>query len=124
MTEHKINIGHKIKSLRELKGYSQDYVATKLHISQNALSKIERGEIKISLDKASELAEVMEIELDSLINFEPGNYFNQCNQFGVINTTFQTDKKLLEDLLNSKDVIISEKDARIKLLEMFLNMGK
>jgi len=107
-----------------MKGYSQDYIARKLQMSQNALSKIERGEIKISLDKASALAEVLEIELDSLINFEPGNYFTNCQQFGVVNTTFQIDKKLLDDILNAKDAIILEKDARIKLLEKILDKEK
>lgn len=41
----------KIKKIRELKGYSQDYVANKLAISQRAYSKIESGETRLHWDR-------------------------------------------------------------------------
>lgn len=110
MEENKLLIGHKIKSLRELRGFSQDYVSSKLSISQNALSKIEKGEIKLSFDKVCELATVLEIDINTLINFEPGNIFNNCNQFGVINTTFNSDKELISQLLEAKNQLINEKE--------------
>jgi transcriptional regulator with XRE-family HTH domain len=70
MNEHKINIRHKVKLFRESKGFSQDYVANKIQLSQNALSKIERGEIKISFEKACVLAEALETDFDTLVNLE------------------------------------------------------
>ena len=38
-----LNVSSNIKKIREIKGFSQDYVATKLDITQNSYSKIERG---------------------------------------------------------------------------------
>lgn len=116
MSEDKLMIGHKIKTIRELKGFSQDYISTKINLSQNSLSKIEKGEIKLSFSKACELASALETDINTLINFEPNNMFNNCQQFGVINTTFNSDQSLLDKLLNAKDELIKEKEERIKLL--------
>ena len=40
-------LGGKIRQIRELKGFTQDYLATQLGISQRAYSKLERDEIKL-----------------------------------------------------------------------------
>jgi transcriptional regulator with XRE-family HTH domain len=56
-----------IRSARLHKNYSQDYLACKLKISQNAYSKIELGYTKMSLDKLVIIAEVLEIELFKLL---------------------------------------------------------
>ncbi|MBI2259275.1 MAG: helix-turn-helix transcriptional regulator [Flavobacteriia bacterium] len=117
MEEFKLIIGHKIKSIRELKGFSQDYVSSKLNISQNALSKIERGEIKISFDKACSLSKILETDINTLINFEPGNIFNNCNQSGVLNSYHFSDKNLINDLLETKNKLIAELEKRLNNLE-------
>ena len=41
-------IGYKIKNIRELKNFTQEYMAEKLDISQAAYSKMEKGDTKIS----------------------------------------------------------------------------
>jgi transcriptional regulator with XRE-family HTH domain len=116
MEENKLIIGHKIRSIRELKGFSQDYVSSKLNISQNALSKIERGEIKLSFEKTCDLAKVLETDINTLINFEPGNIFNNCQQSGVLNSYYLNDKKLLDELLDTKNQLIRELETRINML--------
>jgi GAF domain-containing protein len=60
-------VATKIRSARLEKNYSQDYLAYKLKISQNAYSKIECGYTKASLEKLSVIAEVLEVKLNSLI---------------------------------------------------------
>ena len=47
----KNNIGLKIRQLRELRGFSQEYMASKLSLSQRQYSKIERNEAKIDWNK-------------------------------------------------------------------------
>lgn len=49
-----------IKRLRKEKGYSQEYVAEKLGLSQNAYSKIELGYSGISIKKLFQFAELLE----------------------------------------------------------------
>ncbi len=56
-----------IRKIREFRNYTQDYLAAKLRISQNAYSKIELGYSSITLNRLVEIAEILEIELADLI---------------------------------------------------------
>lgn len=60
-------IGLRIKNYRELKGFSQEYVASKLHISCSAYSRIERNEVNLGLDKLIRISEVFNISLEKII---------------------------------------------------------
>jgi transcriptional regulator with XRE-family HTH domain len=57
-----------IRSRRVAKGYSQQYFASRLNISQNAYSKIEIGRTPITLMRLLQIAEVLEVDLSDLIN--------------------------------------------------------
>ena len=61
-------IRERIKRIRLEKGYSQDYMADMLNISQNAYHKLERGHSRINLQKFIEIARILEIETSELIN--------------------------------------------------------
>lgn len=50
-----------IRVQRAIKGYSQEYMAFQLEISQPAYSKIERSESDITVTRVFEIAEVLEI---------------------------------------------------------------
>ena len=56
-----------IRKIREFRNYTQDYLAAKLQISQNAYSKIELGYSSITLNRLIEIAEILEIELVDMI---------------------------------------------------------
>jgi transcriptional regulator with XRE-family HTH domain len=56
-----------IRNKREELNYTQEYLAAKLKISQNAYSKIELGYTKITLERLFQIAEVLETELMDLI---------------------------------------------------------
>ncbi|RZK41136.1 MAG: XRE family transcriptional regulator [Pedobacter sp.] len=51
-----------IRKLREFRDYTQDYLAAKLQISQNAYSKLELGYTKITLERLYIIAEILEVE--------------------------------------------------------------
>lgn len=57
-----------IRKIREYKNYTQDYLAAKLKISQNAYSKIELGYSSITLTRLISIAEILEVDLVDLIN--------------------------------------------------------
>lgn len=59
-----------IKKIRHYKNYSQDFIAAKLNISQNAYSKIELGYSKISLQRFFQIASVLGVEESQLINLD------------------------------------------------------
>jgi len=57
-----------IRKTREFKGYTQDYLAAKIGISQNAYSKIELGYSKISIDRLFEISILLGVDATALIS--------------------------------------------------------
>jgi transcriptional regulator with XRE-family HTH domain len=107
------NIGEKIRQVRELKGYSQEYISNKLGVSQRAYSKIERNEIKIDWDKITEISKLFEIDPMDLVSFDDNLVFNNCTQSGkFINSQAQ---------FNIPDKLIQQYESRIQSLEKELD---
>jgi len=69
-----MNIGDNIKKIRELKNYSQEYVAQELGISQSTYARIESGTIVPKIDRLQRIAEILEIDVSFLLS--TSNVFN------------------------------------------------
>ncbi len=65
-----LTIGMKIKKLRELRNYTQEYMAGKLQMSANGYGKIERDETDISFSRMQQIAEILQITPADIINFD------------------------------------------------------
>lgn len=61
------SIAVKIRKAREIKNYSQEYLASKIGISQNAYSKLELGYSKITLDRFFHIAMLLELDIADLL---------------------------------------------------------
>lgn len=61
-----MEIGHKIKKVRELKNLTQEFVAAELGMTQSAYSKIETGENDLSFKKLSQIAEVLGVQPEEI----------------------------------------------------------
>ncbi len=57
--------------MRKLKGFTQEEIAEKVGVSRQAVAKWEAGETVPDLDKCKVLAEIFEVSLDDLANYEP-----------------------------------------------------
>ena len=55
---------HRIK-----KGYSQEYVAFYLNITQKAYSKIENGHTKLTVNRLKELAIILDISKEEMLEY-------------------------------------------------------
>ncbi len=72
--ENKIKaVAANIRKTRESNHYTQEYLAAKLHISQNAYSKIELGYTKITVERLFQIAEILEIDALELIGLSHSN---------------------------------------------------
>jgi transcriptional regulator with XRE-family HTH domain len=60
-----------IHSLRRLREYSQDFMAFKLGISQNAYSKVESGKTPLTMDRFFKIAELLAVSPMHLMEGEP-----------------------------------------------------
>jgi GAF domain-containing protein len=56
-----------IRQVRLTRNYSQDYLAYKLKISQNAYSKLELGYSKLTLERVIVIARILEVSINRLI---------------------------------------------------------
>jgi transcriptional regulator with XRE-family HTH domain len=61
-------IAANIRYKRECRNYTQEYLAAKLDISQNAYSKIELGYTKITVERLFQIADVLEFDVVDFIS--------------------------------------------------------
>lgn len=59
--------GSVIRKYRELRNYSQDYVARKMGISQNAYSKIENNITQLTVNHIKQISQVLEVSMMDLL---------------------------------------------------------
>jgi transcriptional regulator with XRE-family HTH domain len=92
--------GEKIKILRNVKGYTQEYMAKNLNLSQRAYSKIENNEIEPSQVIIQKVAAIFNVTPEFIQNFSPTIIFN--NTFNkeftgnmYVNQIIQTEEKIL-----------------------------
>lgn len=65
----------KIKSVRELKNYTQEYMAEQLDLSQPAYNKLESGKTVLTYEKLEEIAHVLDVSPEAIIGFDSQVYF-------------------------------------------------
>ena len=96
--------GHVIKKYREMRNYSQKYVATKMGMSQNAYSKIENNITGLTVHHVKELSKILEVSITDLLKDE----FEIHKPFVIPRTVTKAD---LVEHVNNLQKIIAEKHA-------------
>jgi transcriptional regulator with XRE-family HTH domain len=70
-----MKVGEKIKKLRELRNYTQQYLADELDISLSGYGKIERDQTEITLVRLTKICSILEVDLHALLHFNGDNFF-------------------------------------------------
>lgn len=110
--------GVKIKQLREQKNYTQDYVAEKLGVSQNAYSRLENGQIKLSVEKAEKLSTILEAPIWDIIGSEAPNFHISQNQKVAYNF-YEYQKEIFESTIQVlREEIAASREDRKTLLAL------
>ena len=68
-----------IRNKREYRNYTQEYLAFKLNISQNAYSKIELGYTKITVERLFQIAEILEFDIADFIYTDRAELISAAN---------------------------------------------
>ncbi len=121
-------IGNKLRKLRMGKGYSQEYLAEVLEVSQKTYSNMENNKSSISIETLKKIAEEYKIDLIELLSDDKVIVQNNSSRES---STFQSGiiiNHMSEELLNQmkerieelKETIL-EKNKHIELLEKRLN---
>ena len=81
----------RIVKVRNLKGYSQEYMGKKLGINQDTYSKIETGKSPLSLERLGHISEIFEMSVFDLMSFDEKilfNNYNHAQQTGFFGTFY------------------------------------
>lgn len=68
---------YKIRKIREIKNYSQDYLAQKLGLSVRAYSKIETGETQLTIRRLNQISLVLEVTPIEILSFDERKIFTR-----------------------------------------------
>ncbi|MDZ7896680.1 MAG: helix-turn-helix transcriptional regulator [Arcicella sp.] len=125
--ETPLNLGEKVRVVRILREITQDYVAEKMGISQQAYQKLEKSKTIMTEGKLTEIAKILDVETQMIRDIDKFPIINtnikNCQQFGNFQPTYHNygDK---ENNLNQNDRLhsIEEEVKTLKsLIETFTN---
>ena len=68
-----------IKKFRELKNLTREEMADRLEMSLSGYSKLERGNVDLSISKLYKVAEILEVSVSQILNFDASQIFNVSN---------------------------------------------
>lgn len=94
-----MSIGENIKKLRELKNFTQQYVADQLNLSLSGYGKIERNETDISISRLNEIASVLGVDVNTILSFDEKHVFNMSNNQsanGIVYNQIELIEKMME----------------------------
>lgn len=67
MSELSIAFGQLVRKHRKEKNISQEKLALLCNIDRSYMGRIERGEVNLTLEKAYEIAKILEVDLNLLL---------------------------------------------------------
>jgi len=102
--------GKKIKKFRELRNFTQGYVAERLGISQSNYARIENEDISLSEDRLLKIADILGTDKESILGFDERYIFN------FNNTQHSTNNGIVHQYQISPEIKQLYED-KIKLLE-------
>ena len=115
-----MEIGEKIRKVREIKGYSQENLANELKMSITGYGKIERNEVSVNFDKLMRISEILGVEIENIIGFDENIAFNNFNstieqQIGRYIMPIEMKKMYEENIQLLKDkIVLLEEMLRLK----------
>lgn len=101
-------ISKNIRKYREIKGFSQEYMANQLDINQASYAKIENNSTKLTVERLFSISKLLETEITDLLDLKNQTVFNQsdnetANAYGKIEHFHNENKEVYEKLIQSKD---------------------
>ncbi|WP_421754825.1 helix-turn-helix domain-containing protein [Croceimicrobium sp.] len=111
-----------IRKIRELKGWTRDYLAAELNLSPSGYGKIERGEVELTLSKLYQISIVLETEVDQILNLNPATILNPQEKSPKEEVVHQLKPSLNQDTLLVKYVLLLEE--KIQKMEASFGLGR
>jgi transcriptional regulator with XRE-family HTH domain len=118
-----MKIGNNIRIIREVRGYTREYMAEKLNLSLNGYGKIERNETKIKDDRMNKLALILDVDVDCIINLcddmifkNPINTYDKSSVLTEDNNILKYNPLLIK-LINQVDKVIEHNNKLVTIID-------
>ncbi len=100
--------GFNIRKQREIRGFSQEYMADALNISQASYARLENENTKVTVERLYKIAEILESSIIDFFEVDKVTIQNQTNNEGAyangyVQNLHIENKEVYEKLLKSKD---------------------
>ena len=113
-----MKVGDNIKKLRELRNYTQQYMADQLEISLSGYGKIERNETDVSLGRLQQIADILGVDIHGILRFDYKHIFNLSNNEvanGQVNNYYSGREELLKRIIEQ---LRKENENLLSIIEM------
>lgn len=112
----------KIRMMRTLKGFSQEYMAEKLSITQKAYSKYENGDVKLTFERVKDIAAILEVDILELLQSSENIYNNHNNNQvgGTAYNVVYNGSEMIEKLESQFKITIEKMESEIAFLRSIL----
>lgn len=109
-------IGKNIRKVRELRNYTQEYMAEHLGLSQSTYCNLEKGLADIKLSQMTKIAKILDIDVIALLQFKGEKMLDdkKDEDEDALKPLTNREKQLYEELL-------AVQKERITFLEDMLN---
>lgn len=123
-----MSINEKIRRIRELKGWSQEQMAEKLHMSVSGYANIERGKTNVQFSKLEQISKILDMKLSELIELNEKNiqillYAENDNIENHVITIQSSDVHLKHEL-EKAHLLLQERDKEISYLKELIVLLK
>ncbi|MCL2097438.1 MAG: helix-turn-helix transcriptional regulator [Bacteroidales bacterium] len=111
------NMSFNIKRVREQKGYSQDFMAAKLNISQASYARLESRKTTLTIDRLQEIANILDTDIAAFFDSPKLTIQTQTNNEGAYGNGYienlhienkETLQKLIQILENENQHLKTE----------------
>ena len=110
------HVGKRIKLYRNAAGLSLDKLAKKIYRSKSTVSKYERGLISIDIATLYEIATVLQINIEQLIDFSDSTVDNNKNNIIKINQRYMYEYKSNTNTIIRSVLRLTYKNSNINTL--------
>lgn len=99
-------LGNKLRVLREVNNFTQEYVADAIEVSASTYSLMEKGQATLSIDRIEKLASLYKMEMSDLLRISDQTIINQithsngiCSENVNINGIAEEERKLYKETI-------------------------
>ncbi len=112
-----VEIGEKIKQFRELRNYTQEFVAQQLDMTPQGYGKIERNEVEVTIQKLDTIAQILGTTLQDIFAFDEKHVFNYSDFQNNYHACEIVSAEYIKEAYESR---ISDLQSEIKYLRTIL----